>query len=101
MKRLEMENERLRHDLERSQVSRETFCISIVIVTTMLINPRIPVHAQPYVTTAFGRNALSASQDLDRIQDRADKTSSELRRTEAELRVTRVSTSWRGFHYQL
>lgn len=50
-------------------------------------------YLQPYVTTAFGRNALSASQDLDRIQDRADKTSAELRRTEAELRVTRVSSN--------
>lgn len=55
------------------------------------MNVHFLFHLQPYVTTAFGRNALSASQDLDRIQDRADKTSSELRRTEAELRVTRVS----------
>lgn len=55
------------------------------------MNVHFLLHLQPYVTTAFGRNALSASQDLDRIQDRADKTSSELRRTEAELRVTRVS----------
>lgn len=51
----------------------------------------VPIRLQPYVTTAFGRNALSASQDLDRIQERADKNSAELRRTEAELRVTRVS----------
>lgn len=55
-------------------------------------SPFFPPSLQPYVTTAFGRNALSASQDLDRIQDRADKTSAELRRTEAELRVTRVSS---------
>lgn len=60
------------------------------------VNVHFLFHLQPYVTTAFGRNALSASQDLDRIQDRADKTSSELRRTEAELRVTRVSE----FHVQ-
>lgn len=39
---------------------------------------------------SFGRN--SSSQELDRIQERADKTVAELRRTQAELRVTQVSS---------
>lgn len=34
---------------------------------------------------------MTSSQELDRVQERADKTAAELRRTEAELRVTRVS----------
>lgn len=57
---MELENERLRHDLERSQ-------------------------------TTFGRSTLTTSQELDRAQERADKTAADLRRAEAELRVTRVS----------
>ena len=44
--------------------------------------------AQPQVS--FGRN--SSSQELDRVQERADKTVAELRRTQAELRVTQVSS---------
>lgn len=42
--------------------------------------------------TTFGRSTLTTSQELDRAQERADKTAADLRRTEAELRVTRVST---------
>lgn len=34
---------------------------------------------------------MTTSQELDRAQERADKTAADLRRTEAELRVTRVS----------
>lgn len=34
---------------------------------------------------------MSTSQELDRAQERADKTAADLRRTETELRVTRVS----------
>lgn len=34
---------------------------------------------------------MSSSQELDRVQERADKTIAELRRTQAELRVTQVS----------
>lgn len=41
--------------------------------------------------TTFGRSTLTTSQELDRAQERADKTAADLRRTEAELRVTRVS----------
>lgn len=44
----------------------------------------------PFKTT-FGRSTLTTSQELDRAQERADKTAADLRRTEAELRVTRVS----------
>lgn len=43
--------------------------------------------------TTFGRSTLSTSQELDRAQERADKTAADLRRTETELRVTRVSTT--------
>lgn len=35
---------------------------------------------------------MSSSQELDRVQEKADKTIAELRRTQAELRVTQVST---------
>lgn len=45
-----------------------------------------------FMQTTFGRSTLTTSQELDRAQERADKTAADLRRTEAELRVTRVST---------
>lgn len=48
--------------------------------------------------TTFGRSTLTTSQELDRAQERADKTAADLRRTEAELRVTRVSNS---IHFNL
>lgn len=38
----------------------------------------------------FGRTTVSSSHELDRVQERADKTIAELRRTQAELRVTQV-----------
>lgn len=50
--RLELENERLKNEMERS-------------------NP---------TTTTFGRNIYSSSHELDRAQERVDKTSSDLRR---------------------
>lgn len=59
LQRLEVENERLRCELERSQ-------------------------------HVFGRTTMSTSQEVDRVQERADKAIAELRRTQAELRVTQV-----------
>lgn len=40
--------------------------------------------------TTFGRSTLNTSQELDRIQEKADKTAAELRRAQAELRVAQV-----------
>lgn len=57
--RLELENERLRHDVEKSQ-------------------------------TTFGRSNLTSSQEMDRVHDRAEKSATELRRAQAELRVTQA-----------
>lgn len=62
--RLELENERLRQDLELAQAK----------------------------TTRFGSNIYSSTHELDRIHDRADKTSSDLRRCQAELRVTQADS---------
>ncbi|TMW41166.1 hypothetical protein DOY81_013754 [Sarcophaga bullata] len=42
--------------------------------------------------TTFGRTTLTTSQELDRAQERADKAAAELRRTQAELRVTQKSS---------
>lgn len=80
--RLELENERLRHELERSQVDRYKSQ-----------DVQKSLSSLDFQTT-FGRSTLTTSQELDRAQERADKTSAELRRTEAELRVTRVSLSF-------
>lgn len=41
--------------------------------------------------TTFGRNTMTTSQELDRAQERAEKAAADLRRTQAELRVTQVS----------
>lgn len=57
--RLELENERLRHDIEKS-------------------------------SSTFGRGTLNSSQEIDRIQERAEKAATELRRAQAELRVTQA-----------
>lgn len=62
--RLELENERLRQDLELAQAK----------------------------TTRFGSNIYSSTHELDRIHERADKTSSDLRRCQAELRVTQADS---------
>lgn len=59
--RLELENERLRHDLERAQSST-------------------------YV--ARSSSALGSTRDLDRNYDSGEKSGPELRRAQAELRVT-------------
>lgn len=45
--------------------------------------------------TTFGRNTMTTSQELDRAQERAEKAAADLRRTQAELRVTQVSITIR------
>lgn len=57
--RLELENERLRHDVERSQ-------------------------------STYGRSTLNSSQEMERIQERGEKAAADLRRAQAELRVTQA-----------
>lgn len=84
--RLELENERLRHDLERSQVSWTSH------VRFVLFNwNSLWLCPFRFCQTTFGRSTMTSSQELDRVQERVEKTAAELRRNEAELRVTRVS----------
>lgn len=65
LSRLELENERLRHEIEKSTST---------------------------TTASFTRTAhkYDSSPEVDRIQDRAEKTAQELRRAQAELRVTQA-----------
>ena len=58
MARLELENEKLRHDIDRQ--------------------------------STYGKSTLNSSQEMDRIQDRAEKAAAELRRAQTELRVTQA-----------
>lgn len=44
--------------------------------------------------TTFGRTTLTTSQELERATERADKAAAELRRTQAELRVTQVYSAF-------
>lgn len=81
IQRLEIENDRLRGELERSQVGARRKPIDVEPTSNFCVCQQ----------TTFGRNTLSTSQELDRVQERADKTTAELRRTQAELRVTQVS----------
>nr|CAI5831356.1 unnamed protein product [Callosobruchus analis] len=60
--RLELENDRLRAELDRAQA------------------------APPTSTSPFGRTTYSSSHELDRMQEKADKTSSDLRRLVAVVK---------------
>lgn len=88
IQRLELENDRLRAELDRlhtdNKVSRKIKLHPLRVIEVF------PPHSQN--TISFGR--APSVQDLDRVQERADKTVSELRRTQAELRVTQVSSSY-------